>query len=85
VTHPFGNAGRNTVRGLALYQLDCALQKQFALPGEARRMEFRTEFFNAFNRTNFGSPDGNRSNASFGTIRTTFVARQIQFALKFLF
>jgi len=85
VTHPFGNAGRNTGRGYALYQLDFALQKQFPLPGESRLLEFRSEFFNGLNRTNFGSPDGNISNASFGTVRTTFAARQIQFALKFLF
>ena len=85
MTHPFGNAGRNTGRGYALYQLDFSLQKQFPLPGESRRLEFRSEFFNALNRTNFGSPDGNISNASFGTVRTTFAARQIQFALKFLF
>jgi hypothetical protein len=85
VTQPFGNAGRNTGRGYPLYQLDFSLQKQFPLPGEARRIEFRGEFFNALNRTNFGSPDGNISNSTFGTVRTTFAARQIQFALKLLF
>jgi hypothetical protein len=37
------------------------------------------------NRTNFGSPDGNISNSTFGTVRTTFPARQIQLALKILF
>ena len=84
VTHPFGNAGRNTGRGYAFYQLDFSLQKQFPL-SETRRLEFRGELFNALNKTNFGSPDGNISNASFGTVRTTFAARQIQLALKVIF
>ena len=30
--------------------------------------EFRAEFFNFFNRTNFRAPNGNRSSAAFGTI-----------------
>jgi hypothetical protein len=85
ITQPFGTAGRNTGRGYAFYQLDLAAHKTFALPGEGRRLEFRSEWFNALNKTNFGPPDGNRSNSSFGTIRTTLPARQIQFAMKLLF
>src|SRR5262249_32969642 len=75
VTLPFVTVGRNSGLGSPLYQLYFSMQKQFPLPGESRRLEFRGEFFNALNRTNFGSPDGNISNASFGTVRTTFPAR----------
>lgn len=96
---PFGNAGRNLGRGPSVYQLDMGLQKGFALPviNEVSRLEFRAEFFNILNKTNFGTPSGTatgivfntdgtlRTPGTFGTIRSTFPARQIQFALKLSF
>jgi hypothetical protein len=85
VSQPFGNAGRNIVSGYPFYQLDLGAHKQFALPGEGRRLEFRAELFNALNHTNFNAADGNRSDAAFGTITSALSARQIQFAIKFLF
>jgi hypothetical protein len=48
-------------------------------------LQFRSEFFNIFNHTNFGFPDPNISSATFGRITTTLPARQIQFALKLNF
>jgi hypothetical protein len=84
-TQPFGNAGRNIARSMPFYQLDFAVHKTFPLRNEYRRLEFRAELFNAFNKTNFSPPDGNRSNATFGTISSTFPARQIQVALRFAF
>jgi hypothetical protein len=86
ITQPFGNAGRNIARGNAFYQLDFGLQKGFHLPiTEATRLEFRTEFFNLFNKTNFGAANSDRGSSAFGTIRSTFPARQIQLALKLSF
>ena len=96
---PFGNAGRNIGRGPSVYQLDFGLQKNFALPfiNEVSKAEFRAEFFNALNKTNFGTPSGTATGivfnssgvlttaGSFGTIRSTAPARQIQFALKVSF
>jgi hypothetical protein len=62
------------------------LQKNFRLPiNEASKLEFRMEAFNLFNKTNFGAATSDRSSAAFGTIRSTFPARQIQFALKLAF
>ena len=97
---PFGNAGRNIGRGPSVYQFDLGLQKNFALPviNEVSKLEFRAEFFNLLNKTNFGTPSGTATsitrNASgvvtsaggFGTIRSLYTpARQIQFALKLSF
>jgi hypothetical protein len=49
-------------------------------------VEFRAEFFNAFNTPQFANPDATLSDASFGQIISTSVnPRLIQFALKFLF
>jgi hypothetical protein len=84
-TRPFGNAGRNNVRGLGFQQLDLGVHKSFALPVENMRIQFRAEFFNLFNHTNFTAPNTDRSSAAFGTIRGTYAPRQAQFALKLIF
>ncbi|HTM49370.1 MAG TPA: TonB-dependent receptor [Bryobacteraceae bacterium] len=83
--NPFGNAGRNVARSYALYQTDLGLHKDFPLWKETRKLEFRSEFFNLFNKTNFQGPNSTRSSAAFGTIRSAFPARIIQFALKLVF
>ena len=85
-TAPFGNAGRNIVRGYAFYQLDLGVQKKFPLPlRDGASLEIRAEGFNVLNKTNFGSPNGDRNSGAFGTIRSTFPARQLQFAAKISF
>ena len=54
--------------------------------GERWSSEFRTEFYNAWNHTQFANPDGNFSDSTFGEIlKTREDPRVIQFALKFLF
>jgi hypothetical protein len=83
---PFGNLGRNSLRALGFTQWDLGVTKNFRLPfREGMAIQFRSEFFNVLNHTNFGYPDANISDAAFGTIRTTLPPRQIQFALKLLF
>src|SRR3990170_1886012 len=78
-TQPFGNAERNGVRGYAFYQFDLGIQKEFPLPiRDGAAIEIRAEAFNVLNKTNFGAPNGDRSSGAFGTIRSTFPARQIQ-------
>jgi hypothetical protein len=84
-SHPFGNAGRNIARALPLNTLDLGIFKNFRLPREAMKLQFRSEMFNALNHTNFTAPNGDRAAAGFGTIRGTYAARQIQFALKLMF
>jgi len=59
---------------------------------ERMNLDFRTEFFNSFNRANFGLPrqtifnsDGTVNGAA-GRITTTVTAsRQVQFGLKLVF
>ncbi len=82
-SQPFGNAERNTVRGPNFWQMDLAASKQLPLNGRTR-LEVRFEAFNLLNRSNFRAPDGNRSNASFGTITQTFDPRQMQLGVKLL-
>ena len=83
---PFGNLGRNALRGPNLWQWDLGVNKSFKIPArEGMALQFRSEFFNLLNHTNFGAPTADITSASFGTIRTTGAPRQIQFALKFMF
>ncbi len=84
-SQPFGNAPRNAYRGPLVWQMDLAASKRFALPWRSTNFEFRAEFFNLFNRTNFRAPNGNRSAGAFGTITATYDPRIIQFGLKLNF
>ena len=83
---PFGNAGRNIARSDSFFQFDLGVHKQFRLPiNEETRLEFRAEFFNLFNKTNFQAANPDINSAAFGNISSTFPARQIQLAVKFTF
>jgi Carboxypeptidase regulatory-like domain/TonB-dependent Receptor Plug Domain len=83
----FGNAGVGIVRGPGQANEDLSLIKQFRVPAwEAGRLEFRAEFFNAFNHPQFSNPSISFTSASFGQILTTSVnPRVVQFALKLAF
>ena len=53
---------------------------------ESKYIEFRTDFFNLFNHTQFTNPDGNSSDGSdFGRVKRARDPRLVQFALKFYF
>ena len=88
-----GLVGRNTIEGPGLATVDLSVVRTFPLPREGMTVQFRSEFFNIFNRVNFGlpTPDLFTSangvvNRSAGTILNTSTdSRQIQFALKLLF
>jgi hypothetical protein len=81
---PYGDAGRNAFRAPNFDQWDFAVDKNFRIAEQAR-LQFRSEFFNLPNHTNFGIPNTQSTNAAFGTIRSTYPSRQIQFALKAIF
>jgi hypothetical protein len=86
VNAPYGNVGRNAFRMANFWQWDLGLNKSFKIPvREGMAVQFRSEFFNLLNRSNFGPPACDITSAAFGTIRSTYPARQIQFALKLTF
>src|SRR5271170_5534435 len=68
---PFGNASRNPGRTPAFYQTDLALNKKFSLPVETMKLEFRTEFYNLFNHTNYYLPSSGLG-GTLGTTTSTF-------------
>jgi len=86
VTAPFGTLGRNVVNGFPLYQTNFILAKSFAMPfKEGARLQFRGEFYNLFNKTNFTAPNIDLSSANFGRVASTLDPRNVQLALKLSF
>ena len=97
-----GNVARNSIRGPGFANVDFAVIKSTQLVGGDSPVEiqFRAEFFNIFNRPNFGLPDptifnnpgffvptflATRRGAAGRISNTTSTSRQIQFGLKILF
>jgi hypothetical protein len=81
----FGNLGRNVVIGPDQRRTDLSVSKLTKL-WERTSLEFRSEFFNAFNTVTFRNPDRSLPNASYGQItRTRGGPRVIQFGLKLRF
>ena len=86
----YGNLGRGTLRGPGLFNLDLSVLKNTTI-SERFSLQFRGEFFNALNHTNFGVPNaitfsGTSFSPSAGLITTTATtARQIQLGLKLIY
>jgi hypothetical protein len=80
----FGNAGRNIVDGPGLQTFNLSLVKNTVF-SDRFNFQFRSEFFNAFDRANFGLPDNFVGNPTFGRILTAGDPRRIQLGLKLLF
>jgi len=71
--------------GPGINNLDFSLLKRTSLT-ENKYLEFRADFFNIANHTQFINPDGNSSDGSdFGRIKRARDPRLVQFALKFFF
>ena len=84
----FGNTRPGIIHAPDQRNTDLSLIKQFHTPwpNEAANVEFRAEFFNAFNTPQFSDPDNEQDSATFGQVLSTAVAPRImQFALKFNF
>jgi hypothetical protein len=89
----FGDVGRNTIVAPGYTTWDFSVFKNFRT-SERTNLEFRSEFFNILNHTNFlfadsGPQNGNNATilgtSQFGSLTAARPPRQIQFALKFSF
>jgi hypothetical protein len=89
----FGNLARNAGEGPGVATLDFSILKNFYV-GEQAQVQFRAEFFNILNHTNFQGPVRSRGTFSgsgrisrtFGELtETSTTSRQIQFALRIEF
>jgi hypothetical protein len=89
----FGNVSLNSLRGPGYKNWDGSLLKNFPV-GENRRVEFRAEFYNLLNHTNYlfaaaGPQNSNNSTVlgttSFGYVTAARPPRQMQLGLKFYY
>jgi hypothetical protein len=86
----FGDLGRGVYSGPGLAEVDASLFKTTAIT-ERTNLQFRAEFFNVLNHTNFGTPNATvfsngAISPSAGLITSTATtSRQIQFGLKLIF
>ena len=82
-----GNANRSPFYGPGFVNTDFSAIKHFALPyREGLGLDFRAEFFNIFNHTQFYLPNADINSNSTGAINQTVNnPRLVQFALKLTF
>jgi hypothetical protein len=86
----YGNSGWGITNGPGQFNWDIALAKVTKVGGlnENATLQFRTEFFNAFNHAQFSNPaivDVSKT-STFGQITSTSVnPRLVQFGLKYVF
>jgi hypothetical protein len=80
-----GNLPRNAYRGPNYRTTDLSFFKTFELPSNVGKIQFRAEAFNIFSTVNLNRPQGNLANATFGKSTQSFPAREVQFALKYIF
>jgi hypothetical protein len=91
----FGDATRNIVRGPGVNNWDMSVFKDFSVPwfgqhqgwlaDEKAILEFRSEFFNAWNHTQFNGLNTSFGSQGFGAATSARDPREIQFALKLTF
>ena len=85
----FGNSGNGVIVGPGVNNFDLTLMKNTPISmgkREPLNLQFRAEFFNAFNHASFGDPNLAAGTAQFGLIRSTRIGgREIQLALKVMF
>ena len=96
----FGNAGRNTIEGPGIFNIDFEVHKNFRMPfKEGHTLQFRLESFNVLNHPNWSMPNLNIlsgatqagmastfEHQSFGVSTGTSTSmRQVQLGLKYSF
>ena len=84
----WGNSGYGTIKGPGQFNFDVSIQKSTVVGGlhENATLQFRTDFFNAFNHPQFVDPNVDISTNGFGQIVAASVnPRLIQFSLKYIF
>jgi hypothetical protein len=79
-----GSSGRNILDGPGGATVDLSIFKNVQLR-EGLRLQLRGEFFNLFNRVNFGFPGSTVGTPGYGVIQSAGDARMVQIGLKLAF
>jgi len=83
-TYTFGTEHRNDLLAPAFTNVDFSVFKDLTLVREAK-LQFRAEFFNILNHTNFSKPNSSIQSSAFGKITSSSSGRDIQLAAKLVF
>jgi hypothetical protein len=78
----FGTSPRRFFHGPGILNTDFGMSKRVAIT-ESMAVEFRGEFFNIFNHTQFSGPSGNASSSLFGVVTSARDPRIGQVSAKF--
>ncbi len=80
----FGNAGRDTVIGPGILNVDTSIIRNFRIA--SKTLQFRLEAFNVFNNPIWNDPNTTLTSPLYGTINTTRKPmRELQLGVKFVF
>ena len=82
--YTFGNAGWGILEGPGLMTADLGVHRAFPIT-ESKRLTFRWEMFNAFNRANFQNPNATIGSSAAGSVSGTYPSRSMQMGLKLVF
>ena len=82
--YSFGNSGTGILVGPSYFNVDLGVVRRFSFT-EKIGIDVRGEFFNAFNRANFNSPNAMVGTSQAGVISSTLPARIVQVSAKFSF
>jgi len=80
-TGQFGNVGRNTLQGANLSNLDATIARMFRI-GERVTLQFRAEFFDLANHSNYNLIGRIINDPTYGIVQNQLPPRQIQFGFK---
>jgi len=79
-----GTSGRDIISGPGFWNWDISAFKSFQF-SESVHLQFRAEFFNAFNNVRFNPPNMDSSSPFFGQIQSAQPPRIVQFSLRLQF
>jgi hypothetical protein len=80
----FGTSGRDILSSPPLWNTDLSLFKIFPIT-EQVRLQFRAEFFNAWNHTNFNPPQLSTASPFIGQLQSALAPRILQLGLRLQF
>ena len=82
--YAWGNENRNDLVGPPFKEVDFSVFKNIPIR-EQLKLQFRSEFFNVFNHSNYSNPTNTVTSSAFGLITSAMGGRDVQFALKLMF
>jgi hypothetical protein len=79
----YGNSGRHELLGPGYKNADIAILRNFPISEKLGALQFRAEFFNAFNFVNFNNPNATFTSGGFGQITGAGSPRLVQLGMKY--